>query len=120
MELCKTPGENDLLGSRWAMLLLWIVPWVLIIISAYSGNPHTHRRMDLQFLGDGSGMPDQRPPLWTTALLVYGTVVFRGGSRFLAIWAGYPAARFERLELDFLGCSGGEPVGVLCAGKSIG
>ncbi|MDE2155933.1 MAG: hypothetical protein KGJ32_08610 [Xanthomonadaceae bacterium] len=38
MTHCATPSEKDLLGSRRATGLLWIGPWVLIIISAGSGN----------------------------------------------------------------------------------
>ena len=30
--------EKDLLGSRWATGLLWIAPWVLIVISAKAGT----------------------------------------------------------------------------------
>jgi peptidoglycan/LPS O-acetylase OafA/YrhL len=34
MGSCKSSEESDLLSSRWAMLLLWAVPWVSIIITA--------------------------------------------------------------------------------------
>jgi hypothetical protein len=38
MEPCSTPSEKDLLRSRWAMWLLWIAPWVLIVASSQTGN----------------------------------------------------------------------------------
>jgi hypothetical protein len=30
--------DQDLLGSRWATGLLWIAPWVLIVLSASAGT----------------------------------------------------------------------------------
>ena len=37
MNECLTP-RNDLLGSHWATWLLWIGPWVLIIVSGNAAN----------------------------------------------------------------------------------
>ena len=38
MDPCKTANQRDMLGSRWAFGLLWVAPWVLIIVSGSAGN----------------------------------------------------------------------------------
>lgn len=38
MNTCATNGEKDLLGRPWAIGLLWVAPWVLIVASAYTDN----------------------------------------------------------------------------------
>jgi hypothetical protein len=38
MSECATSHDKDLLGSRWAMWLLWIAPWILIIGSSHTAN----------------------------------------------------------------------------------
>jgi hypothetical protein len=31
-------GDKDLLGSRWAVWLLWVGPWLLVVIGGFTGN----------------------------------------------------------------------------------
>jgi len=38
MDQWETCKERDLLGSRWALWLLWIGPWVLIICTGNTDN----------------------------------------------------------------------------------
>lgn len=38
MNTCATNSEKDLLGRPWAIGLLWVAPWALIIASAYTNN----------------------------------------------------------------------------------
>ncbi|MGB9429197.1 MAG: hypothetical protein WCC11_04875 [Gammaproteobacteria bacterium] len=38
MPECTTSQGKDLLGSRWAVWLLWVGPWVLIVIGGAMGN----------------------------------------------------------------------------------
>lgn len=38
MNACTTNSGNDLLGRPWTMVLLWIVPWILIIVSGAIAN----------------------------------------------------------------------------------
>lgn len=38
MEPYRTARQNDMLSSRWALWLLWVGPWVLIIVSGNAGN----------------------------------------------------------------------------------
>src|SRR6266852_4655779 len=118
MNQCPPSSETDLLRSRWAMWLLWLGPWVLIVGTSNTGNIRHPIAWTFAFTVGGVSMPGKRAPVRTPALLLYWAALPSGSVRLAALRSADPAVRSARLGLDSRHGGNGELISLLRSGNA--